>query len=85
MNETIARKEVIQKLADLRRAWEDETEVSLVEVNISLGLFLYDLAKTTFEFNQTEQRKILGGELLHEVEETISEENVWILQGEFVI
>jgi hypothetical protein len=82
--EVITRKEIVKKLADLRRAWQENTGVSLVDVNISLGLLLYDLANSTFELNQAETRHILGGPLALDVNAAINAGNVWVLESEQV-
>ena len=70
------RDDVIQTITKIRSDWENEVDSSLVDVQISLGIFLLDLTDA-FGLDQAETKKVLGARLFKEVTQKVNSSNGW--------
>ncbi len=74
--QAITRADVIQALKKIRSNWENDVDKSLVDVEVSLGIFLLDLTDA-FGLDQAETKKALGPRLFKEVTQKVNSSNGW--------
>ena len=75
-SQVITRADVIQAIKKIRSNWENDVDKSLVDVDISLGIFLLDLTDA-FGLDQAETKKALGARLFKEVTQKVNSSNGW--------
>lgn len=75
-SQVTTRADVILAIKRIRSNWENDVETSLVDVEVSLGIFLLDLADA-FGLDQAETKKALGARLFKEVTQKVNSSNGW--------
>ena len=75
-SQVITRADVIQAIKKIRSNWENDVDKSLVDVDVSLGIFLLDLTDA-FGLDRAETKKALGARLFKEVTQKVNSSNGW--------
>lgn len=71
---------LITTIKTIRQDWQKEVEgESLIEVKVSLGVFLLDLTEA-FSLTQAETKNVLGARLFKEVDAFVNGVNEWLLE-----